>query len=150
MDRLKREWQETQIPEEIRLRARNLAWSRLNRPVRGRRALAWTAVATTVAAVVFLTWIWSGSETRVEQAAIPTPQNILRTPAIAANQITRPSVEAPQAAKLKPAKRSIAPKRERAPAEEPERIVLNFTLPESGARMIWIMDSRFHLEGDNQ
>jgi hypothetical protein len=27
-----------------------------------------------------------------------------------------------------------------------DRIVLHFQLPQSGAKMIWIMDSRFHLE----
>jgi hypothetical protein len=149
MDRLKREWNETQIPEEIKLRARNLAWAKMNRPAGGKRALGWAAVATTVATVVFLAWIWIGRETRVAQIAEPAPQNVSR-PAIAANQTVKPPVEAPQEVKLKPVKRHIAPKRERASAEEPERIVLNFKLPESGARMIWIMDSRFHLEGDNQ
>jgi hypothetical protein len=149
MDRLKREWKETRIPEEIKLRARNLAWAKMNRPAGGRRALGWAAAATTVVAMAVLVWIWSGRETRDEQVAAPAPQNVSR-PAVGANQTIKPLIETPPTSKPRLFKRHFAPKRASAPADEPERIVLNFKLPESGARMIWIMDSRFHLEGDTQ
>jgi hypothetical protein len=149
MDRLKQEWKEIRIPEEVRLRARNLAWAKIQTPASGgRRALGWIAGTATVASVCFMTWIWMGRGMRVEQPELHVSQNISR-PAIPANQVIMPPVELQQTVKPKPVKKRGLPKGESAPAEL-ERIVLSFKLPESGARMIWIMDSRFHMEGDNQ
>ena len=146
MDRLKQEWEETRIPEEVRLRARNLAWAKLQRKGGAERALGWAAAASTIVVIAALVWIWSGRKTQMEQVSTPAPQKI-SSPAIAEKQPVKPHVETPQVSEPKPVNKHIAQIQASAPMEEPERIVLNFRLPESGARMIWIMDSRFNLNG---
>jgi hypothetical protein len=146
MDKLKREWRETQIPAEIKLQARNLAWAKMQRPAGRKRALGWAAAASTVVAIAALILIWSGRDPRIDQVVAPAPQHV-SPPAAAANQTTNPHVATQPALNPKPFREHIVSKRERAQAEEPERIVLNFTLPESGARMIWIIDSNFRLNG---
>jgi hypothetical protein len=77
--------------------------------------------------------------------AAPAPRDISRT-AVAINQVPAPAVETPQTSKSDPAKHASTIQTD-AYVEEPERIVLNFRLPESGTRMIWIMDSSFNLNG---
>jgi hypothetical protein len=146
MNRLKREWKETQIPEEIKLRARNRAWAKIQHPACKRRTLEWTAAAAMLMVAAVLALIWSGREARMNQVAALAPPNVF-SPARTTHQIAKPLVEMTTAPTPKPAKRSLVSVRARGSVEEPERIVLNFTLPESGARMIWIMDSRFHLDG---
>jgi hypothetical protein len=146
MDRLKREWEETQVTEEIKLRARNLAWAKIQRPAGKRRALGWAAATTMLVVAVVLALIWSRREARMEQAAELVPPNVSH-PALATNQIVNPLFETTTSPTPKPVKRRPVPARARGSVEEPERIILDFPLPESGARMIWIMDSRFHLDG---
>jgi hypothetical protein len=53
MDGLKKEWRETQIPPEIRIRARNRAWEKIHRPVYRKKAgaLAFAACAIALAAL---------------------------------------------------------------------------------------------------
>ena len=146
MDRLKREWKKTEIPEEVRLRARNLAWAKMQSKGGTGRALGRLAAASTIVVIAALVWIWSGREPQTEQVSGPPPQEISR-PDIAAKQTAEPFVETPQVPEPGPVNKHIAQIQSSAPAEEPERIVLNFRLPESGARMIWIMDSRFNFNG---
>jgi hypothetical protein len=149
MDRLKREWKETIIPEEVRLRARNLAWVMIQRRRRGRKTLGWVAAALTAVVMVALVWIWSGRDGHIAQISAPAPPKISH-PAITVAEIDEPPVETPHVLNPKPVNKHVAQIPVIAPVEEPERIVLNFRLPESGARMIWIMDSRFHLNGGGE
>lgn len=146
MERLKQEWKETEIPEEVRLRARNLAWAKMQSKGGTRRTLSWVAAASTIVVIAALVWIWNGRETQMEQVSKPAPQKI-SSPAITEKQPAKPHVETPQAPEPKPVNKHITQIQASAPVEEPERIVLNFRLPESGARMIWIMDSRFNFNG---
>jgi hypothetical protein len=149
MDRLKREWKRTQIPEEVRLRARNMAWTKLQQPKSGRQVWQWAAAATAVVTMLILIWSWRGQEARIEQVSAPAKSEV-PSPAVAVNQTTGPIVETKPAPESKSVKKRVRPLRASAPTEEPERVVLNLTLPESGAHMIWIMDSRFHLDGGGQ
>jgi hypothetical protein len=150
MDRLRREWKESQIPDEVRLRARKLAWAKMQLSAGDRSGLRWVVAASTIVALVGLIWIWGGRETSIEQVSTSIPKNVSR-PAIAAIQIIKPLVDTPPVAMAKPVRRLAAPKRtSKPPEEEHERVVLNFKLPESGARMIWIMDSSFQFNGDEQ
>jgi hypothetical protein len=146
MDRLKQEWKGTQIPEEVRLRARNMAWTRMQSPSADRQALRWVAVAATLAAVIALVWLWDGRETHIHQVSAPAAKHASH-PTEAVTQMAIPSIKSIQAANLKKITRRVAPMRMNKSQEELERIVLNFRLPESGARIIWIMDSKFHLDG---
>lgn len=146
MDRLRQEWKETEIPEEVRLRARNLAWAKMQSKGGTGRSLGWLAAASTIVVIAALVWIWSGPETKIKQVSAPAPRKI-SSPAVAEKQPDKPHLETPQVPEPKPVNKHIAQIQASALAEEPERIVLNFRLPESGARMIWIMDSRFHLNG---
>jgi hypothetical protein len=149
MDRLKREWKRTQIPEEVRLRARNMAWTKLQQPKSGRQTWQWAAAATAVVTMLVLVWSWRGQEARIEQVSAPVKSEV-SSRTVAVNQTTSPIVETKPALESKSVKKRIRPLRAGAPAEEQERVVLNFTLPESGARMIWIIDSRFNLNGGIQ
>lgn len=149
MDRLKREWKETEIPEEIRLRARNMAWARIQRKGRAGRSLGWIAAASTMAVIAALVWIWGGPETQIKKVSAPAPRKI-SSPAMAEKQPANPHVETPQAPEPKHVHKHVAQIAPSALVEEPERIVLNFRLPESGARMIWIMDSRFNFNGGDE
>jgi len=146
MDRLKREWKETQIPEQVRLRARNMAWTRMQRKAAGRRAWRWVAAAATFAILIALARLWNGRETHIQQVSAPAAKSASQPPAAAA-QVAIPGIKSMQTAHLKTLRRHVAPARASKSHGEPERIVLNLRLPESGARMIWIMDSRFHLDG---
>ena len=155
MDRLKREWQETRIPEEMRLQARNLAWEKINRQkTGGYPVLRWSIAAT----VIVIVALWMGfmnqpgikrmerveNMDRVEQAALPAPEPIPEL-------IQEPSPENIPLSSVGPVKptqsdvinKPVAPLvQASAPTrkKERERIVLNFNLPESGARLIWIID----------
>ena len=149
MNRLKREWEETQIPEEVQLRTRNLAWAKIQRRTRGRRLSGWAAAASTALAMVALVWIWRGGETRVEKVSVLPPQDIART-IITTKQTGKPLVETPQVLENKPVNKNVTLKQANALAKQPVRIVLNFKLPDSGARMIWTMDSSFQLGGDDK
>ena len=66
---------------------------------------------------------------------------------MAEKQPAKPHIETPQVPEPKSVNNHIAQVEANLQDEEPERIVLNFRLPESGARMIWIMDSRFNFNG---
>jgi hypothetical protein len=78
------------------------------------------------------------------------PKNVSR-PAIAAIQKIKPLVDTPPVQIAKPLRNPAAPQpTSKPPKKEHERVVLNFRLPESGARMIWIMDSSFQFNGDEQ
>jgi hypothetical protein len=146
MNQLKQEWKETQIPREVLLRARNRAWAEIQCPATGRRRLGWVAAASTIMAVVILMMVWNREAPRIETVPVPAMRNAPR-PAMTANQPIKTRIETPPLPKPKPVKKHIALLRAAASAEEHERIVLNFKLPESGARMIWVIDSRFQLDG---
>jgi hypothetical protein len=146
MDRLKQEWKETRIPNEVLLRARNGAWAKIQRPPAARRRLGRIAVASTIIAVVILLLVWKREEPRIETVSVPAVRSAPR-PAVIATQTISPRIEATPLPKPKLVKKHIASPRAGDSAEEHERIVLNFKLPESGARMIWVIDSRFQLDG---
>jgi hypothetical protein len=143
MDRLKREWEQTEIPEEIKLQARNRAWDKLQRPVQWRLKPVWIAAASTIAAVVVLIWLWSDRDLPSQTANPIRPEAAI--PVVAEPKTAPPQKVMPAAAGHSHMKKRVAPL-----AKEPERIVLNFVLPESGARMIWIIDSQFDLDGGVQ
>ena len=147
MDRLRREWRETIIPEEVRLRARSLAWAKIQHRDRGGKRLLWAAAISATVALAALVWMWSGIETRIAQVPAVTPSKISR-PATVTVEAVKPHVETPKAIAPKPVDKQAAKiQAEEVLDIEPERIVLNFILPDSGARMIWIMDSRYNFDG---
>ena len=161
MDRLKREWKETEIPEEMRLQARNLAWAKIKRPVKGSHVLRWSIAAT--ATVVVIVALWTGfrnqpriehiehiehvehiAPTQVEQAALPAPESVPELmPEPSHENIPLPSVGLVKTQQSDVINKPVAPLvQASAPTrkKERERVVLNFNLPESGARLIWIID----------
>ena len=153
MERLKQEWQETRIPEQVYLRARNLAWAKIHRRPPMVRTLAWATAASALLAVAILAGLWGARSTRIEQAALPgSPET--RTAAVApAPQVERPMAqEQPRpvtrrAAPSQATRRSLPREAPSVPARASERVVLDFILPETGVRMIWIMDSSFQFDG---
>ena len=153
MDRLKREWKETEIPEEMRLQARNLAWAKIKRPVKGSHVLRWSIAATVV--VIVALWIGFQSQSRiehvehiapiqVEQAAWPAPESVPELmPEPYPENVSQPPVDPIKPQQSDVVNKPVAPLvQASAPTrgKERERIVLNFNLPESGARLIWIID----------
>ena len=153
MDRLKKDWQETQIPEEVYLRARNAAWARIRRPTYVRPSWIWAAAASVFIVAAAVVWIWSARGTRIDRVSGPAPPEVIapekatvQTAEIRAQKPGTPQFQPvlEGAAQIKTSRSAKHVKKPVAPVGEPERVVLNMTLPETGARMIWIMDSNFH------
>jgi hypothetical protein len=153
MDRLKQEWRETQIPEEACLRARNAAWAKIQRPKRVRPGLIWATAASVIIIVAAVLLVWSSRETRIDRVSVPARPEV-SAPTKTTSQAAEVRAEKPAAPQIEPVReqsaqiRTSRPRRHIqqpvSPVSEPERIVLNLTLPETGAHMIWIMDSNFH------
>ena len=152
MDRLKKEWRETQIPDQIRLRAKNRAWEKLNRPVFCKRTggLAFAACAIALAIVfVRFSGVPEGHDQQ-DQLRITDYESRNDNPGIMEQA-------APEIVAVSNEEVAVPPPRETVPDktvsteiasnetvsreanDEPTRVVLNFILPESGARLIWIM-----------
>jgi hypothetical protein len=153
MDRLKQEWKESQIPEEVCLRARNAAWAKTERPVQAGLGLIWATAASVIiiAAVVLL--VWSSQKSRIDRVSAPERPEI-SAPTKTTNLAAGIGAEKPATPQIEPVREQSAQKGTSRsarriqlpvePADEPQRVVLNMTLPETGAHMIWIMDSNFH------
>ena len=173
MDRLKKERRETQIPPEVRLRAKNRAWDKIQRPVFRGKTGAWALAACTAALAALFVIFLGGPEERIAPAdaigfadvvsggdngdigdigdhgdgsgantaavivpsvpIVPNTDNIGKADGATAGVIV-PIVP------IVPSTNNIG-KADGATVDEPERIVLNFILPESGARLIWIVSS---------
>ena len=174
MDRLKKEWRETQIPQEVSLRARNRAWDKIHRPVFRRRngvlAFVTCAIALVALLVIFRggtneqnmleEQIMSVSSHAVRQTDSPFDPfvaNIASTADVRNVQDIQVNIQPPESA----ASEIVAAHHEEA-TDLPEiietasaetvlqeannvqdSIVLNFILPKSGARLIWIASSNF-------
>ena len=201
MDRLKKEWRETQIPREIRLRAKNRAWEKMRRPVyrkkNGVLAFASCAIALAALFVMFRSgpedarvppvhsdqWSVVGgqeskgrdqlAEVREQESGVrgqlaeemPFHEAVVSHPVALVSRL-----EIPEEADVMPAfpaepdsfainptepdDFAISPESgtvlfEMASSEtdsleadyEPSRVVFNFILPESGARLIWLASS---------
>jgi len=150
MDRLKKEWEKAQIPEELRVRSRNLAWNKIQSPVPGRRRYAWiAAISTTAVAIIILVTIRNGRETQLQQVTALRGRETSQFIDSTASPKTQ-SVDSASLPKVAPARRSSRRKPGKTVADQYERVVLNFRLPESGTQMIWILDSRFQLDGGAQ
>jgi len=161
MDRLKKEWRETQISAEIRQKARNLAWEKIHRPVSYKRNMALSFAACAIALAVFFVRFRGVPEESMKPVSYPAPAARELSPSVpetAAVQADARPVEqaAPEtaAAKDSPPPREIAADKtvsvetasdeavsvSREAEAEPVRVVLNFVLPESGARLIWFIN----------
>jgi hypothetical protein len=142
MDRfLKRLRSEPAIPEEVYARARQRAWARIQSGLAvtpPRRSLKW-GLAALIPAAALAAWLLVA----VRVGGVPpAPPPVAFVP-VAVAHVQAPAA-AVHAALRKPVRRSTRP------APRHERLVLNFVLPDSGVRMIWIMDSEFKLDGDNE
>jgi hypothetical protein len=156
MDRLKQEWKETRIPDEVCLRARNAAWAKIQHPVPFRPKLVWATTGSVFIVAIAFVWIWSMRETRIDRVAIAHQPGI-STPKESSAQTAVLQAETPAKLQTDPVRKPAVQMRASRPSRrvktqiaqvrEPERVILNFTLPETGASMIWIMDSSFHFDG---
>ena len=153
MDRLKKEWKETQIPEEAYLRARNAAWARMQRQTPARQRLIWASAVSMLIIAAAVIWIWRSRESQIDLVSTPAKPDII-APEKAAIQTAglhteNPEVHPPQPVAAQPARVKRSGSSRHVPVsetKEPEsdHIVLNMVLPETKAHMIWIMDSSFH------
>ena len=135
---LRREWMDQEIPIELYSRARERARKRLSS--RARPAVGWFMVP---AAVGLLAIIWlafpGGTPGRSEPARLTLaelpldPSRPLMVDPLPAVELIEPGREVsatPEPATLAPTNPRTKPNL--------ERLVLNFVLPRSGVRMIWI------------
>ncbi|HEY2933771.1 MAG TPA: hypothetical protein VGK99_18700 [Acidobacteriota bacterium] len=171
---LKKEWDDAEIPASAYMRARNNAWSAIqgNRP-RRRNALVPAAIlAGGILTLVFLVVQLdnagrhaNGTAARKEGTRKPVASTSTVT-AVAAVPSSAPANRkepiAPAAAVLagrrrdrldretKPGlNRANFPAQPAQPANAaPERLVMNFTLPESGVRVIWTLEKDFRIDGE--
>ena len=154
---LKKEWEDTEIPERAYLQARNRAWSRLH-PVAKPAHPQWIWATAAGALVAGLALFWfSGRE---NSSLAPNPAQVEATqqesaaptkaaPAIVADgRDVRATVLRQKSGPKRSIGKSRKPALQAVPAEDPDRLVLNFVLPESGVRMIWILDKDFQLNGE--
>lgn len=153
---LKKEWEDSEIPERAYREARNRAWSRLHpaaKPARPGWMWATAAVALVAGLSLFLL-----SE-RENSGVAPKPDLVQRqegaaspamaVPAIVSHgQDVRATAPRPKPGPKRSIGKSLKPTLQAPPSEGPDRLVLNFVLPESGVRMIWILDKDFQLNGE--
>jgi hypothetical protein len=147
--------------EPARRAARDGAWRRLQHagPTRARhRRFVW---AGALAAVLFGLVLGRLAARRPE-----TPARLQPRPDLAHGSAPTAPRPAPLPARLEaarevregtPARAASRPTRRRGTAgpetirgPAPDHLVLNFVLPETGVRLIWIMDRKFDLEGGSQ
>ena len=136
-------WKEPAIPEEVYGRARSRAWARLQAGAASShppRRLRW-ALAALVPAAALAAWL--ALPARVAEIPAPPPPVAFVPVAVPRAQADSPAVPA-RVAIRRPVRRTGRPGRQH------ERLVLNFVLPDSGVRMIWVMDSEFKLDGGNE
>jgi hypothetical protein len=166
----KKEWRETRIPQEIRLRARNRAWEKIHRPAfRNRNTMLAFASCAVALAVIFVVFR-SGPDVPVgsDQWSVVSTQDdvpdvephVSHTPVEATLAVAPGTNNAPAspAKQEEPAfdsdatdlpgitefafNETVSVEEKIEAKDEPEqRVVLNFILPESGARLIWIVSS---------
>ena len=156
---LKKAWEATEIPQESYLRARNRAWMELQDGARRRTSSLWYVTGTaTVVLLVIVTW--SVLETQqVERGIAPlaTKQPLATVAPEPASLSDHPSPVKAEA-EPKPIARKIPltsrmPKQDKAlkphsdQFESSTQLVLNFRLPTTGVRMIWIMEKKTSMPG---
>lgn len=159
---LKKEWEDATVSEEERWRARNRAWSRfhskpapnlLRRGVVaavgvGGLILLWTLIPTSPVAPSFEAT--PAPPPQADDAATVSIQPVERSP----DPPAPPRLATPRKTRQRPRLvAKTAPSAEAADTSPTEstRLVLNFRLPESGVRMIWVQDPDFYRhEGESQ
>lgn len=159
MKALKKEWDESEIAPQIYLKTRNRAWQKLRQRKRHRRlSLAAVAALAAITASLFLLVRPPAGLPAAPQAKMTNPQ----TPAAADPEPLEADLDPPPAeigegpvrSARKPVFQSSAARQddrqtEATPAVRPalkpqpvtpapDRLVMNFRLPQSGVRMIWI------------
>jgi hypothetical protein len=141
---LKKEWEEIEIPESAYTRARDRAWERLAAGERPAPRLRFLVPAAALAASVLAVWIWQGQRTR--EAPRETARAVV--PAPLAPSLSHAAV--PAATQARPPLAAHRRTKPREQAVRSSRLVLNFVLPQTGVRMIWIMDKKFDLDGGTE
>lgn len=150
---LKKEWEDTEIPEEVYAGVRRRAWERLRQRQPQRTwtrpgIVALAAIAAMALLGVGLLWTPS-TQAPAHTVVVAPPEVVPRPPANEVKEVApaRPVHRAvAQASSRRPLGGSVAARRDAA-TKAPERIAMNFVLPETGVRMIWIMDEGFRLKG---
>lgn len=150
---LKKEWEDTEIPEEVYAGARRRAWEKLQQ---AEPQSAWTrqgivALAAIAAmALLGVGLLWTPSAKAPAHTVVVAPRaDVPHPPAIEVKEVApaRPVRRAvAQASRRRPLGGSVAARRDAA-TKAPQRIAMTFVLPETGVRMIWIMDEGFRLKG---
>ncbi|MEE8587002.1 MAG: hypothetical protein V3T83_19340 [Acidobacteriota bacterium] len=165
---LKKEWDETEIAPEILWRTRNRAWQMLQKRQRQRRLSLAAAGALAGLAALLILWIRTPSEVppiprletastgpqrsaRPEQAVAELPGTAPRPERSIEGGIDGASIahhsEAPKPAALNDPEQALRPASQQealhSESSDPtgqklNRLVINFRLPKSGVRMIWI------------
>lgn len=148
---LKKEWENTDIPEHVYVRARGRAWEEVQR--RPGRPWFRFALAGGMAALLIF-FLMPGSQ--VSDEAVPKIRVIVPLgPTPSAPPREAPAIQTEPEA-LRPPQRVERIRPEAPPLRDPQspmnenvpaRVVLNFQLPETGVRMIWIMERDFEIGG---
>ncbi len=151
---IKKQWDDTDLPNDVRLRAREKAWDRLQ-PRRRFWAPA-LAGAAALAAIVAVFLLRTAAPPEVGENApeplplaerVPPEVSTLPPAGLAETRSELPRAASATVARHRPAPAVGHPPADSdAPGEQPRRLVLNFRLPESGVRMIWVQDSNFFKE----
>lgn len=107
------------------------------------------AIVTTAVVIVILASIRNGRETQTGQFTRSAEEVASHSTDSAVSPKTQ-HAELTPLPKAVPVSPSARQKIKNTTADQHERVVLNIRLPESGTRMIWILDSSFQLDGGVQ
>jgi len=157
MDReVKRLCESLEVPDAVYRDLRHRAWTRLQKARRPRgRKLVWAGALAALASGVLL------ARLAVKQPDMAAPQpmpqlrpDLAQGPAGPAPAGPGARVEASSGgargavpARAAPVSTRQRAKGARAVERGPDRLVLNFVLPETGVRLIWIADRKFDIDG---
>ena len=140
---LRKEWNDTKIPHRVRVQARQKAWMaiRKGQAKRGLFRATWAAVPATVLGLLIFGWLAFPLEAPIDDAAFDDVFPVLplterwREPSIDLEANLAPL---PVRARIEPSATEL--RMEQAPPQRKHRLVMNFILPKTGVRMIWIQE----------
>ncbi len=144
---LKKELEKIEIPQQVYLEARDQAWARLQeKSLPSRAKILWAAAAAAMVLAVLLGLLKHNPPKTEGQVQSPLPTAL---PGAVDHPLEAKPAEIAQSPRAAVRRRQppvAAPGR----SDQPDRVVMNFVLPDSGVRMIWIMDKNFKIDGGNE
>ena len=157
---IRKEWEDTEIPEKTYLRARNRAWSRLTGSATVSKRWVYAIVSATAVGAVLLIPVLIEEKKLEEPKLLPLPFSTGghdRLQALLPDSVQPPigsdsdnSENEPRHQVPLKMTRSVGTQTHLTDSQEPktsQQVVLNFRLPRTGVRMIWFLGRKPKSDG---